>query len=98
MRSHATHLAVSTLIQGDFQPGSGDRLAFADRRIARPQPLWFRDQLHSGRQRRAVFERNAAAQGSQIAFLRRAFNLHVIDFAGTFTRLGKLRLQLAVIG
>ncbi|MNG59683.1 hypothetical protein D3C79_178230 [compost metagenome] len=98
MRRHATHLAISALEQGDFQPGGGDRLAFADRWVARPQPFRLAHQLHAGRQSGAIFERNAAAQRRQIGFLRRAFHLGVIHFAGAFARLGKLRLQLAVIG
>lgn len=98
MRCHATHLAISALEQGDFQPGGGDRLAFADRRVARPQPFRLADQLHARRQSGAVFKRNAAAQRRQIGVLRRAFHLGVIHFAGAFARLGELRLQLAVIG
>ena len=98
MCSHATHLTVSPFVQGDFQPGRRDRLALADRWIAWPQPLWFGDQLHAGRQGRAVFERDAAAQGGQIAVLRRSLDLHVIHLTGALARLGELRLQFAVIG
>lgn len=98
MCRHATHLAISALEQGDFQPGGGDRLAFTDRRVARPQPFRLADQLHDGRQSGAIFERDATAQRRQIGLLGRALHLYVIHFAGAFARLGKLCLQLAVIG
>jgi hypothetical protein len=94
---HAANLAVASFIKGDFQPAGGNGFAFANRRVARPQPLRLIHAFNTGGQGGAIVERDAVAQrpAPRRGF---AFNLNIVNFAGAFTRLRQLRLQRAVVG
>ena len=59
-RSHAPHLAVAALGDGEFDPGGRDVVAYADRRIARPQ-FRFRNEASFRRARTTIVERHAMA-------------------------------------
>ena len=98
MRSHAPDLSVAAFIKGDFKPAGGNRFALTNRRVARPQPLGFIHALNTSWQGRTIVQRYAVAQLCQRRVVRLAFNLHIVNFSGTFARLSKPGLEHAVIG
>ena len=98
MSGHASHLAVASLIEGDFQPAGGYGFAFADRRVARPQPGRFSDPLNTCGQGRTIVERDAGAQRGQRIFRWQAFNLNVVNFTGALAGLSQRSLQRAIVG
>lgn len=98
MRSHAPDLSVAAFIKGDFKPAGRNGFTLTNRRVARPQPLGFIHTFNTSRQGGTVVQRYAVAQLCQRRVVRLAFNLHIVNFSGTFARLSKPGLEHAVIG
>ncbi len=97
MGSHPPHLPVAPLHYLDLQPASGDLLALANGRIARPHRRFIHD-TRPGGQGHAVVELHAGAQGGQFLFARDPFHLHPVGLGGLLPRLGEARLHLAIVG
>ena len=62
-RRHPPHLPVAALAQFELDPGGGNRLAAADRRVARPQPAGSGISRGWSRAGRPVAEDQASSQG-----------------------------------
>lgn len=96
-RSHAPHLAVAALADGELDPGRRNIAAETDWRMTRPQPRLGKE----ARRRRAgppVAELHPVAQAFQRGVRRRPFDLHPVGFGQLVFRVRNARLQLAVVG
>ena len=95
---HAPHLPVAALAQLEFDPGGGNRLAHADRRVARPQSRRLVDHAGGGGAAGTVVERHALPQGLERLVGRRAFDLHAVALGERRARLADARLPRPEVG
>ncbi|GAB4352608.1 MAG: hypothetical protein Kow0073_08400 [Immundisolibacter sp.] len=95
---HASHLAVAAFGDDQLQPGGGNVTAFADRRLARPQPRWRCDAACLCRAGEAVLEAHAAAQRAERGLVWLAFHLRQVGLGQLEGGVGDALLQAAVAG
>ena len=87
-RSQASHLAILSLDDDDFQPTRRNCPAKADWRIARPDRTWFLDVLDLAGTGQEVPEVDAATQARQIFRSWRALDLRSIALFKFACRMG----------
>ena len=95
-RGHASDLSVATFADRQLDPARRNRLAKADRRIARPQPCRLVHATRGRGQGLAVIQHHASPQTRQRSFVRLALDLHEVGLLGFPARVGEPRLQRAV--
>jgi len=91
-------LAIATLGDDEFEPGGGDRLAHADRRVARPQSRRLDDGSRRRGSGRHAVHVHAARQSFELRVGGNAFHLDPIGLFQLVLGMRDARLQRAIRG
>src|SRR5690606_24241686 len=95
---HPANLPVPSLPDREPYPRRRNRLAVADRRISRPQPVGLVDALRARGKRRSVAEHDTAREPPDGLVAGLAFDLREVHLLRLPSRIGETRLQRTRIG